>query len=72
MAEVLRRLNADIVAARIIRYDAGVFYAELDLMTSRGHEIFELSHERRLDTRDAPGRPRAGLCAESVLQAFYA
>jgi len=31
MAEVLRRLNADIVAARIIRYDAGVFYAELDL-----------------------------------------
>src|ERR1039457_2070940 len=35
MAEVLRRLNADIVAARITRYDGGVIYAELDLMTDR-------------------------------------
>jgi hypothetical protein len=41
MAEVLRRLNADIVAARITRYDGGVFYAELDLMTPRGREIFD-------------------------------
>ena len=35
-SEVLRRLNADIVAARITRYDGGVFYAELDLMTPGG------------------------------------
>src|SRR5271154_3650366 len=30
-SEILRRLNADIVAARLTRYDGGVFYAELDL-----------------------------------------
>src|ERR1039457_5656967 len=38
---VLRRLCADIVAARIPRYDGGVFYAELDLMTPRGREVFD-------------------------------
>ena len=72
MAEVLRRLNADIVAARIIRYDAGVFYAELDLMTSRGHEIFDCrtSDALILATRQSVRAPV--LCAESVLQAFFA
>src|ERR1700685_2272634 len=39
MSDVLRRLNADIVAARITRYYNGVFYAEPDLMTPRGREI---------------------------------
>ena len=72
MAEVLRRLNADIVAARITRYDAGVFYAELDLMTPRGHEVFDCrtSDALILATRQSVRAPV--LCAESVLQAFFA
>jgi hypothetical protein len=72
MAEVLRRLNADIVAARITRYDAGVFYGELDLMTPRGREVFDCrtSDALILATRQSVRAPV--LCAESVLQAFYA
>jgi hypothetical protein len=72
MAEVLRRLNADIVAARIIRYDAGVFYAELDLMTSSGHEIFDCRTSDALILATRQGVRAPVLCAESVLQAFYA
>ena len=72
MAEVLRRLNADIVAERIIRYDAGVFYAELDLMTSRGHEIFDCRTSDALILATRQGVRAPVLCAESVLQAFYA
>ena len=72
MAEVLRRLNADIVAARITRYDAGVFYAELDLMTPRGHEIFDCRTSDALILATRQGVRAPVLCAESVLQAFYA
>ena len=72
MAEVLRRLNADIVAARITRYDAGVFYAELDLMTPRGHEVFDCRTSDALILATRQGVRAPVLCAESVLQAFYA
>jgi uncharacterized protein len=72
MAEVLRRLNADIVAARITRYDSGVFYAELDLMTSRGHEVFDCRTSDALILATRQGVRAPVLCAESVLQAFYA
>jgi hypothetical protein len=72
MAEVLRRLNADIVAARITRYDAGVFYAELDLMTPRGHEVFDCRTSDALILATRQGVRSPVLCAESVLQAFYA
>jgi bifunctional DNase/RNase len=72
MAEVLRRLNADIVAARITRYDGGVFYAELDLMTPRGREIFDCRTSGALILATRQGVRAPVLCAESVLQAFYA
>jgi bifunctional DNase/RNase len=72
MAEVLRRLNADIVAARITRYDGGVFFAELDLMTPRGHEVFDCRTSDALILATRQGVRAPVLCAESVLQAFYA
>jgi bifunctional DNase/RNase len=72
LSEVLRRLNADIVAARITRYDGGVFYAELDLMTPRGHEIFDCRTSDALILATRQGVRAPVLCAESVLQAFYA
>ena len=71
-AEILRRLNADIVAARITRYDGGVFYAELDLMTPRGREIFDCRTSDALILATRQGVRAPVLCAESVLQAFYA
>src|SRR5271154_3716427 len=72
MAEVLRRLNADIVAARITRYEDGVFYAELDLMTPKGHEVFDCRTSDALILATRQGVRAPVLCAESVLQAFYA
>jgi bifunctional DNase/RNase len=72
MSEVLRRLNADIVAARITRYDGGVFYAELDLMTPRGREIFDCRTSDALILATRQGVRAPVLCAESVLQSFYA
>src|ERR1700685_185795 len=71
-SEVLRRLNADIVAARITRYDNGVFYAELDLMTPRGRVIFDCRTSDALILATRQGVRAPVLCAESVLQAFSA
>ncbi|MGB8195684.1 MAG: bifunctional nuclease family protein [Acidimicrobiales bacterium] len=71
-SELLRRLNADVVAARITRYDNGVFYAELDLMTPRGREIFDCRTSDALILATRQGVRAPVLCAESVLQAFYA
>jgi bifunctional DNase/RNase len=72
MSEVLRRLNADIVAARISRYENGVFYAELDLMTAKGREVFDCRTSDALILATRQGVRAPVLCAESVLQAFYA
>ena len=66
MAEVLRRLNADIVAARITRYDSGVFYAELDLMTPRGHEVFDCRTSDALILATRQGVRAPVLCARCV------
>ncbi len=35
---ILTRLQTEVIAARIVRYEAGVFYAELDLMTPKGRK----------------------------------
>ncbi len=68
---IIARLQADIIAVRILRHENGVFYSELDLMTARGRE--------QLDCRTSDGvilairQPVAApiLCAEEVLQSFY-
>jgi bifunctional DNase/RNase len=71
MSEVLRRLNADIVAARITRYEGGVFYAELDLMTPKGREVFDCrtSDALILATRQKVRAPV--LCADAVLRDLH-
>ncbi len=72
IAEILRRLQADVIAARIVRYENGVFYAELDLMTPRGHEVFDCRTSDALIVAARQSVRAPVLCAESVLQAFYA
>jgi len=68
---ILRQLRADIIAVRIVRYDEGVFYGELDVMTPHGREQFDCrtSDGFILATRQAVPAPI--LCAEAVLQAFF-
>lgn len=68
---IFRHLQADIIAVRIVRYENGVFYAILDLMTPRGRE--------QLDCRTSDGFilalrqavPAPVLCAEDVLKVFF-
>ena len=39
-SEVLSRVNADVIAVRLVEEHEGIFHAELDTMTARGREIF--------------------------------
>jgi bifunctional DNase/RNase len=38
---ILQELHADVIAARIVRVDAGVYYGELDLMSKQGRRVFD-------------------------------
>ena len=40
-ASVLARIQCDVIAAKITRYEGGVYFGELDLMTPRGREIVD-------------------------------
>ena len=69
---VLTRLGAEVVSARIVRLEAGVFYGELEIMGPRGRELFDC---RTSDAITLALRQRVSapvLCAESVLTAYYA
>ena len=63
---ILQELQADVIAARIVRLDAGVFYAELDLMTPKGRRVFDCraSDAIALALRQAVAAPM--LVAEDV------
>jgi bifunctional DNase/RNase len=72
VASILTGLKAEIVAARITRYENGVFYAELDIMSPAGHTVFDCRTSDALILATRQTLPAPVLCAESVLQAFYA
>ncbi len=68
---ILTRLQAEIIAARIVRYEDGVFYAELDLMTPKGHEIFDCRTSDALTLALRQRVPAPILCAEDVLSFYF-
>jgi hypothetical protein len=72
VATILAQLKADIVAARITRYENGVFYAELDVMSPSGHDVFDCRTSDALILAIRQGTRAPILCAESVLRDFYA
>ncbi len=72
VAEIFRRLQADVVAVRITRYDTGVFYAELDLMTPAGLQTFDCRTSDALILAMRQKVRAPVLCAEAVLETFYA
>src|SRR5665213_607293 len=41
MTTILTRLQVEVIAARIVRFEGGVYFAELDLMTPKGREVFD-------------------------------
>ncbi|MFZ1062915.1 MAG: bifunctional nuclease family protein [Acidimicrobiales bacterium] len=71
VSAIIRQFQADIIAVRVTRYDAGVFYAELDVMTPRGREVFDArpSDAFILALRQAVAAPI--LCDEDVLGQFF-
>jgi bifunctional DNase/RNase len=71
MTSILARLQAEVIAARIVRYDEGVFYAELDLMTPRGREVFDCRTSDALTLALRQRVPAPILCAEEVLATYF-
>jgi bifunctional DNase/RNase len=69
--QILRRTQVDVIAARIVRFEGGIYYAELDLMTPRGHELFDCraSDAITLALRQSVAAPV--LCAEEILATLY-
>jgi len=72
MTTILTRIQGEVIAARIVRYEGGVFYAELDLMTPRGREVFDCRTSDALSMALRQSVPAPILCAEDVLQSYYA
>lgn len=69
---VLAGLGTEVIAARIVRYENGVFYSELDLMTPKGRQVFDCrtSDAVSMALRQKTAAPI--LCSEDVLQYYYA
>ena len=69
---LLSRLQCDVIAVRIVRGEAGVYYAELDVMSPRGREVFDCRPSDGLILALRQSVPAPVLCAEDVLQSRYA
>jgi bifunctional DNase/RNase len=61
-----------VIAARIVRYEGGVFYSELDLMTPRGREVLDCRTSDALTMALRQLAPAPILCSDEVLQRYYA
>jgi len=71
MTTMLTRLQGEVIAARIVRYEGGVFYAELDLMTPRGREVFDCRTSDALSMALRQSVPAPILCSDDVLESYY-
>ena len=71
MRDVLGRLQVDVIAVRIVRFEGGVFFSELELMTAKGREIFDCRTSDALTLAYRQMVPAPVLCAEEVLQTYY-
>ncbi len=71
LATALARARVDVIAARIVRYEGGVFFAEVDLMTPHGREVLDCRASDALALALRQGVPAPILCAEEVLRAYY-
>ncbi len=72
MTTIFTRLQAEVIAARIVRYDGGIFYAELDLMTPKGQEVFDCRASDALSMALRQSAPAPILCSEEVLVSYFA
>ena len=66
---ILQELRADVVATRVVRCEAGVYYAELDVMTASGRRVFDARPSDAIALALRQSVPAPLLVAESVLAA---
>jgi hypothetical protein len=71
LTDILRRVQIDVIAARIVRHEGGIFYAQLDLMTPRGNELFDCRTSDAITLALRQNVPAPVLCAEEVLASLY-
>jgi bifunctional DNase/RNase len=71
MNAVITRLGTEVIAARIVRYEAGVFHAELDLMTPKGRQVFDCRTSDAIAMALRQNSPAPILCSEEVLEHYY-
>ena len=64
---MLARLRSDVVAARIVRFESGIFYAELEVMTPQGREVFDCRTSDALILALRQRVPAPVLCNEEIL-----
>jgi bifunctional DNase/RNase len=69
--DVLGQVNIDVIAARIVKLENGVFYSELDLMSPKGRIVLDCRTSDALIMASRQAVPAPILCAESVLKQFY-
>ncbi|HEY5266782.1 MAG TPA: bifunctional nuclease domain-containing protein [Acidimicrobiales bacterium] len=72
MTTILTRLQGEVIAARIVRFEGGVYFAELDIMTPRGREVFDCRASDAMSMALRQSVPAPILCSENVLQAYLA
>jgi bifunctional DNase/RNase len=68
---IIGRLQADVIAVRIVRYEQGVFFADLDLMTAKGRQRFDCRTSDAIIIALRQKVPAPILCAEEVLANIY-
>jgi len=66
---ILQELRADVVAVRLVRREAGVYYAELDVMTAQGRRVFDARPSDALTLALRQSVPAPVLAAEGLLDA---
>ena len=64
---ILQELHADVIATRIVREEGGVYYGELDLMTSRGRRVFDCRPSDAMGIALRQGYPAPLLVADELL-----
>ena len=69
--DVLGQVNVDVIAARIVTLENGVFYSELDLMSPKGRIVLDCRTSDALILASRQAVPAPILCAESILKQFY-
>jgi hypothetical protein len=67
MTSLLQELRADVIATRVVRHDAGIFFGELDVMTTSGRRVFDCRPSDAITLALRQSVPAPLLVADEIL-----